>query len=370
MDDKHQKVSSDKLEFDRHNPRLASSDENLLQASDEVIMRELVKDADIGELITSITTNTYMDIEPLIVTKEGAQTPGNFRVLEGNRRLTAIRFLQNPEIAKRCRLSIPKSISNEVLESLKVVSVYEVEDEREARAFIGFKHINGPHRWGSYAKARFISKWYQGDYNQGITVENIADKLGDENQQVRSLLGAMLVLEQAEELELFDIADRQKPGQFGFSHLYTALNRIEYRNFVGLDKDWNQYPTPKPVSTDHLDNLQEMLLYLYGSKKDDKKSLIESQNPDLKELGKVLSHTAALNVLRATHSLTASKERTFDGTQVFRDALIIAQSRVNEAFRKVSRFKPAAEDEDLYELADEMLFEVQNLHLLMKNLRP
>jgi hypothetical protein len=357
------------LEFDRHNPRLVSSDVDLQRASDQVIMCELVKNADIGELITSISTNTYLDIEPLIVTQKDTLKPGNYRVLEGNRRLCAIRFLQKPEIARDCRLSMPKDISQDVLDSIQEVSVYGVNDEQEARAFIGFKHINGAHRWESYAKARFIAQWYQDEYKQGITVEDIANKLGDENQQVRSLLSAMLVLQQAEERELFDIQDRTKPGPFGFSHLYTALGRIPYREFIGLEKDWNQQPEPNPVDKEKLDNLAEVLTYIYGSKRDDKKSLIKSQNPDLANLGNVLANSAALHILRTTHDLSEALDRTRDGSQVFRDALIIAHSRVSDAFSKVNQFKPNESDDDLYNLADEMQKTIENLQLIMQKSR-
>ena len=74
------------------------------------------------------------------------------RVLVGNRRLAAIRIINDPELAKKCKISLPE-ITNEVKESLKSVTVYPVNNEDEARAFIGFKHVNGAHRWDSYAKA-------------------------------------------------------------------------------------------------------------------------------------------------------------------------------------------------------------------------
>lgn len=357
-------ISTSQLEFDRHNPRLVELD-GLKNASDKDIMYALVREADIAELISSIVANTYMDIEPLIVTQKGTQKAGSYRVLEGNRRLAAIRFIQNPELARECRLSLPKEIKQEVYVSLKQITAYQ-SGEEDARAFIGFKHINGAHRWDSYAKARFITDWYLRELEDGITIEEIANKLGDNNQTVRSLISGMLVLKQAEEQELFQISDRSKPGKFGFSHLYTALGRIEYRNYLGLEKDWNQNPSAQPVSNSHLNKLKEILQYLYGSKQDNVNSVIRSQNPDLKHLGQVIAHPVASNVLRLTNDLDSAREEIGIPSEIFQDALVIAHTRVQEVMKKISKFSPEI-NAHLIELAEEMAENAENIKLLMQN---
>ncbi len=358
-------ISTNLLEFDRGNPRLVEVDD-LADASDQRIMCALVEQADIGELIESIVANKYLDIEPLIVISEGAKATGNYRVLEGNRRLSAIRFLQHPELAKKCRLSIPKDISQDVLGSLDKVTVYEVEREEDSKAFIAFKHINGAHRWDAYAKARYITDWYIKEYNSGVTIDEIASKVGDKNQYVRSILSAMLILKQAESIELFEISDRKKRGKFGFSHLYTALGRIEYRNFLGLEKEWNQRPSLSPVGNEYTPKLQETLQYLYGSKKDDIDSVITSQNPDLKRLGRVIAHPMALNILRTTKNLDQAEEEVFPSEEVFQDALIIAYSKVQDAMKKVSKYSPA-KSTGLISIAQEMSDTASNILLVMNS---
>ena len=168
----------------------------------------------------------------------------------------------------------------------------------KAQAFIGFKHINGPYRWGAYAKARFVADWYKKDKSTGLTIDSIAKQLGDSIDTIRAYIGAVLVLEQAEEERLFDIKDRYNTGRFAFSHLYTALGRKEYQEFLGLDKGWNQTPDEQPIDDKKIPQLKEVLTYFYGSKQDNQPSLIKSQNPDLKELGKVLVHPVALEKIR------------------------------------------------------------------------
>jgi hypothetical protein len=101
-----------------------------------------------------------------------------FRVLEGNRRLAAIRILQNPDLAKGTGITVPE-LTKEVRDSLEQVTVYAVANPEQARDFIGFKHINGPHKWDGLAKARFAADWCRKEKDNGLTLEKIAQRLGD-----------------------------------------------------------------------------------------------------------------------------------------------------------------------------------------------
>ena len=187
----------------------------------------------------------------------------------------------------------------------------------------------------SYAKAKYLTKWY---LSSNIEIEEIAAHIGDQNQTVRNLISGMLVLQQAEDKELFKINDRTKPGPFGFSHLYTALGRIEYRKFLGLERDWNQKPDKHPVSENREKNLEEILVYIYGSKIRDQTSQIGSQNPDIKRLGEVLSMPLALQVLRTTGSLHTAHEECQPKHQLFNDKLVIANQSIDSAYKALAHY--------------------------------
>src|SRR3989339_2230717 len=168
------------LQFDRTNPRLVTGDE-YQTASNEDIISALNEIASLDELITSITTNRDLDLEPLIVLGDAC---GPFRVLEGNRRLATIKLILDPDLAKRCRISLPKNINPAVIQSIKKVTIWRVVSESDAQAFIGFKHINGPHRWDAYAKARFVSDWYKREMANCLTIDAISRQLGDDNDTI------------------------------------------------------------------------------------------------------------------------------------------------------------------------------------------
>jgi len=328
---------------------------------DAAMIRTLDEEADIGELITSIIKNMYIHVEPLIVIKDGEK----FRVLEGNRRLAAMRLLMDPELAKECGIKIPgDGVAKKILNSFKFVSVYEVKDVADAHALIGFKHIKGPYKWGSFAKAKYVTQQYK-DTKQPI--EEIAATIGDENDTVRKMIGGMLVLEQAQSMGLFDVADRAKVGPIGFSHLYTALEKPDYRTFLGLKRNWNAKPSKKPISDDKRDELKEVLLYLYGSKSDGTPSLIKSQNPDLTNLGKTIASSEGLADLRAGLTLEIAYNNVRDDDEVFNEAIRKALAQVNYAMSCATRYDgkdgaAVAVAEKIQKGANILLATVQKIH--------
>ncbi len=77
------KVPVERLRLDRENPRLVGKAQD---ASTEAIIARLYKSAELDELLQSMSTNGYLDIEPLVVFTDPADEEALI-VLEGNRRL-------------------------------------------------------------------------------------------------------------------------------------------------------------------------------------------------------------------------------------------------------------------------------------------
>ncbi|SCX37309.1 hypothetical protein [Nitrosospira sp. Nsp1] len=347
------------LGFDHTNPRLVTGD-IYNTASQEDIISALNEIASLDELITSICANKYIDLEPLIVIGESS---GPFRVLEGNRRLASIKLILNSDLAARCRISLPSDISQEVLDSVQEVTVWRVESESDAHAFIGFKHINGPHRWDAYAKARFVADWYKKEALKGLSIDGIARQLGDDNDTIRAYISSIFVLEQAEKSRLFEISDRHNKGKFAFSHLYTALGRTEYQNFLGLEPGWNRSPAVNPVSPRNEDKLKEVIRYIYGSKEDSVVPLVRSQNPDLKHVGEAISHPVALQRLRAGSSLAVAYNEVRSPYEVFSEALGQAHLKLTQAVEVLPKYTG---DASLIAIADEIVELADTLITIMK----
>src|SRR5258708_6071665 len=120
------KVPTELLDFDPANPRLV--EDGIKNPTESQIILALAEMADLSEVVQSIAANGYIDIEPIIAQRIGDR----WRVLEGNRRLAAIRILQKPALAKGTGVSVPE-ISAENLKTLKEVTVYAVSSADQAR---------------------------------------------------------------------------------------------------------------------------------------------------------------------------------------------------------------------------------------------
>ena len=356
-------VSVDRLVLDWQNPRLMGIDSD---ASDSEIIAQLYRSEDLSELLQSIAANGYLDIEPLVVLEDGDR----LTVLEGNRRLAAIHLFREPNLAAevfkrgRTKITLP-DISDQYRSTLNHVSVYRVANREDARSYIGFKHINGAAKWESYAKAKFAADWYRGD---GVSLTDIAGRIGDNHDTIKRMVNAIYVLEQAESAEIFQITDRASP-RFNFSHLYTALSRAPYMQFLGLDAAWSSYdPSPDPVPNNRLDCLCEVLRWIYGSKMNDVEPIIQSQNPDIKRLAEVLCSPEGLVVLRETGSLTNAHASTQSVERKFSGALLRAREEIREAANNLRGFD--GKDNTLVEIAGDVSETAQTVHQrLMKKVR-
>ena len=357
------KVPLERLRLDRRNPRLMGDSEH---ASDESIIARLYRAAELDELLQSISASGYLDIEPLVVTCE-ADGDG-LVVLEGNRRLSALRLLRDPSLveriasSERLRITVPP-IAEGARSTFDEVSVYAVVDRVRARSFIGFKHINGPAKWNAYAKARFAADWYKAGKSAGVSLDDIARTIGDRHDTIKRMVSAIYVLDEATANGRFDVADRFTK-KFNFSHLYTALGRSSYMEYLALGEKWARYdPSPDPVPDDKLDELGSLLVWIYGSKKDDRPPVVQSQNPDIRRLGEVLAHPEARHVLEETRDLDAAHASTESVNTRLTASLIRARTAIREAAGSLRAYD--GQDGSLLDIAEDVQVTAQSVHLSM-----
>ena len=345
------RVPVDRLALDRNNPRLTNF---VRDPSDEEITAQLYRKDDLSELLQSIAANGYLDIEPLIVLEENERLV----VLEGNRRLAAIRLFRDPGLVALLRdrmglrITLPE-LPEKHRATLDQVSVYGVGSRAEARPFIGFKHINGAAKWDSWAKARFATRWHR---DGEVSLSDIAACIGDKHDTVKRMVNAIYVLEQAEDAGVFRVEDRFAP-RFNFSHLYTALSRAPYMEFLGLNAAWSRYdPKTAPVPADRVERLSDVMRWIYGSKAEAIEPVVRFQNPDIKRLGEVLANAAALTVLKSGGSLSDAWESAQPAAGKFSEALLRTRDEIRNVSHNLRGFDGRAESlldmaEDIYETA-------------------
>ena len=350
-----------RLALDVKNPRLLRADGS---EGDEYIIADLYKAEDLRELLQSISTNGYMNIEPLVVVLD--EDAEKLVVLEGNRRLAAIFLLLDDKLVERTEkvggVSIDMPVvDGNVKKSLQSISVFRVKSREDARDYIGFKHINGPAKWNSYAKARFAALWHR---EEGISLKEIARRIGDRHDTVRRMATAIYVLEQAKREGVYDISDRSFE-RFNFSHLYTALSRSDYMEYLGIGKSWTGIePGSNLIPKDKLERLGNVLVWIFGSKQKDQEPIVRTQNPDIKRLGEVLCSNEGRHILQAGGDLDEAHKGTVSSEMTLSTALINARKNLGLAATSLTGYD--GRDDSLLHIAQNVSQAAKAVYAQMK----
>jgi hypothetical protein len=314
-------ISPDQLHFDYRNPRIAEFGVSIDDPEQDII-KILWDVMDVQEIVLSIKASGFFTHEPLIVIKENDKNI----VIEGNRRLAAIKCIVNPDIADYIGINGNLlQVDEGIRGQLQSIPIIYVDDRKEAWRYIGFKHINGPAKWGSYAKAQYISE-IKNEFN--IPLSQIAIQIGDTHNTVQKLYQGLQVIEQAESVGIFDRTDITA-NRLYFSHLYTGLGYEGFKDFLGLKNISEE--TENPVPADKIENLGDLLTWMYGSKKREIPAVIRSQNPDLRNLEEVVKNKESLFALRDGVSLAQALEISKPKTQTFEQSLLEAKRALQRA---------------------------------------
>ncbi len=211
------------LELDPHNPRLTDFGLDASAAPAD-IARALWKNMAVDEVALSIAENGFYPHEPLYATREN----GHLYVIEGNRRLCAVKLLRDDDgLRKQVKVTTLPTLSAAAKKKLDTLPVI-ICKRSDVWAYLGFKHINGPQAWESHPKASYVA-WVHNTL--GISLDDIASRIGDKHSTVARLYDALMVLTQAEEAGLFSRSNKYKK-HFSFSHLTTGLGILVSKTFL------------------------------------------------------------------------------------------------------------------------------------------
>jgi hypothetical protein len=339
-------VAPNDLRLDLENPRF--TEEKFPSEIDAI--QYLYDNADVDELIQSILSAGYVNFEPLVVLRK------ENIVLEGNRRLAALRLIGDANLRRDLKISLPDIPDPKKLPER--INVIYVQDRSAARSFIGFKHINGPHKWDALAKARYAASWLESGGDIGL----IGRTLGDNHNTVRRLVNGWYVLRQAQS-EGFESKQITKRN-FSFSHVYTAFSRPSVREFLGLSEESaDAAPRKNPISSENVPNLLILMSWLYGQEQKGEPTIIRSQNPDLNRLVRVLGNTEAKKMLMARRDLDVAYQRVDPASNRFEVALIDAAKMAENAMSLAGHYDG---DATLLKVADGLQKTTRSLLVTMR----
>lgn len=284
----------DKLIFDPINPRLPT---NLHHKSEAEILRWMLQDATLIELVASIGVAGFFAAEPLLVIPSNGS--GQYIVIEGNRRLASVKLLQNPDIAPIKKRTVGQVVSESKFQPTEVPVV--IYNERKAILdYLGYRHITGIKEWSSLAKARYMAQLYDTyEKEEGSNIfRRIAKLIGSRSDYVKKLLSGLWVFEEIKEEGYFDIASLNE-DTIDFSLLTTAIGYTGLKDFLGvstddIESDFNKTILCKNLNTN---NLGEFTTWLFKETDSGSTRLGESRN--LKYLNKIVQNDQALEAFKS-----------------------------------------------------------------------
>ncbi len=225
-------VNHTELLLDNQNPRFLGEDINtdILNRYDlnepqlqEYLRQTIYSKYNVQELVYSISEIGFLKLDPIITVK----VSDCYRVVEGNRRLTAIKTIHGGIKRKTMEVSdhVLKSISD-----IEIVNLKDGYNESMIWMLQGVRHVSGVRDWGPFQQAELIKSLY---YSNGMTYKQISSVIGLSPQRISTILKAYCGVAQMMENETW--AKYATPDLF--SYFEQAYVRGPVRDWLGWDKD-------------------------------------------------------------------------------------------------------------------------------------
>lgn len=321
------KLNPLELNLDPKNPRLRREEQGTGQERLLEIMIERFKLEELGE---SIVTSGFVEFDPII----GCRGDEAIVVLEGNRRLAALKLLLRPELAPETKIDVWRRLSerltHDARERLASINVLVFPDRRQGavRAYIGFRHVTGVLQWPPLEKAGYIADLIE---SEGWAYSEIADRLGSYAKHVERHYIAHQVVVQALDLDI-DGADKMREA---FGVLMRALQAGGVREFLGIDYPGDPSESRRPVPSDKEESLRYFVKWTFGTN-DTMPILRDSRQ--LTKWGRILSAPEAVGYLKRTPQPDFDRAWLKSGGQAesVSEALFTAADRLEESVPLVS----------------------------------
>ena len=339
-----QTLSIDNLEFDKKNPRLPTT----VGTKESDIIKYLATKTGIADLMSSIGENDFFSGEAIVVMPA---KNGKYTVLEGNRRLAALKLLQDPGLAGD-RRSITRA-SEEAEYKPTDIPAYIVNSRDDALQYLGFRHISGVQRWDPLAKARYLKLLFD-QASSGEPEERcreVAREIGSKSDAVRRSLDALAAYKAIEERDFFDINDLNE-GSFRFGTFYTAIANARIASFIGVrQKDGSAtHPiaNPKALKEEPLKELTEWIF-----KKDSQGSTRLGESRNIPKLSAVIENSNAREKLRQGVPLDSAFSATIDNKKEFLRDIVNATEHLKKANSNL--YSVSSDDRDAVESVEEAM---------------
>jgi len=225
---KEKTVQVTMLRLDPGNPRIPSGGAALDQRE---LIAELVNHDNVYELARDIVEIGYYPLESLIGLEDGGKT----YILEGNRRLAALKLLISPELAPENTVRKFRNLSGGIaVDQIKKVRVLFAPSRRAAAPIIMQKHTRQQiERWSPLMQARF----YRSLIDSGVALSEVTRQYGTTASVIAEFLRTDAMYEVACSMDLPKEVRKvvNNPREFPAAVLQRLLDVPKTREFLGVE---------------------------------------------------------------------------------------------------------------------------------------
>lgn len=296
-------VGIDDLQLDLYNPRLPKSK----QGKDEATVIEyLLLEAATLELMESIGENDFFVGEMLLVIPNEEERD-KYIVIEGNRRLTAVLLLNNPELAK-----VKKTATKEIFDSAKfkpsTVPCLVFNNREEIQKYIGFVHITGKKSWRMLEKSRYLYDLRSSEKFKMLSFvevcKEIARVIGSRSPYVKKMLISYQLYTIIEDEKFYQI-DGLSDSTFFLNYFSDGLQKENIRKYMNVELD-----DEEPLANLDKEHLKELVTWWF--KKNEGVSRVIGDSDGMKKLNAVLGNEEALVAFKNGANIDTAYELTND----------------------------------------------------------
>ncbi|MCU0326389.1 MAG: ParB/RepB/Spo0J family partition protein [Spirosomaceae bacterium] len=333
-------IPIDNLRLDEQNPRLP---ESLKGQKEQDVLNWMLSDATLIDLMASIAQNGFFSGEPII----GVFEDNKYTVIEGNRRLSAVKLLSQPHLAKVSPKAV-EEIANEAKVKNNIPTtlwVYVVENRETVENYLAFRHVSGVKQWPVISKAKYLYNLYQKKDSKGIGVyKELAKEIGSKVSYVRRLLIGYEVFLMIQNKRFYNIPDLEEEN-FDISLITDAITmNSAIAEYMGVNLE-----LANPFEHINQEKLKEVTEWLYLKQSNGKTKVGENRN--LRILNKVIqNYNARDSFIRGEKSLSEAAEITDLVDENIRLYLNAALKSLGEAQRVIHKSTfPNKKDKDIAE---------------------
>lgn len=291
-EEKHVQVTS--LLLDAENPRIPPTPKPMEQRE---LIAELVQHDKVVELARDISSDGYSPIESLI----GLRQDGKMVILEGNRRLAALKLLLSPDSAPANVVTKVRSYASDVdADSIKKVRVLFSPSREAAATVIMQKHTrNQIEKWEPVMQARFYRKLA----DAGLSTVELAKRYGGTPGEIAEFLRLEAAYELACRIDLPESvrAKVHDPRNFPVYVLKRLLEVPKARDALGVSFDEKGHISGKVSAEEFQKGFARVLTDIADEKINtrtintaaDTEKYLSTIKPDLPDKTKKGSFTAA-----------------------------------------------------------------------------